>query len=161
MSLMHCLLLLLFLSWILKDVFISSIFPKHHPYNLFVCVSDALKIWQNRGTWVAPSVKHLPWAQVMIQESWDRTLHLVPCSVENLLLPLSLTLLMLSLSLSLTLFLSQINIIFLKKIWQNRYTSLHDGNLDNGILDTPCISQGLVRESRKHTRHLNRCHIGN
>lgn len=71
-SLMHCLLLLLFLSWTLKDVFISSIFPKIEEENLLLPLSLTLlmlslslsltlslsqiniiffkKIWQNRYT---------------------------------------------------------------------------------------------------------------
>ena len=67
---------------------------------------------QQRGTWVAQSVKHLPLAQVMISGSWDGAPCQGPCSVGSLFLPLSLLLhppflimhlLVFSLSLSLSL----------------------------------------------------------
>ena len=45
-----------------------------------------------RGAWVAKLVGHLPSAQIMIPGSWDRVLHWAPCSVRNLLLPLSVAL---------------------------------------------------------------------
>ena len=79
---------------------------------------------QNRGTWVAQSVKRLPLAQVMIPGSWDPGPHWAPCSSRNLLLPLSLLLLLLVCSL----FLCQINKIIKtkqskstenNKLWQN------------------------------------------
>ena len=37
---------------------------------------------------MAQLVKHLPLAQFMIPESWDRATYLAPCSAESLLLPL-------------------------------------------------------------------------
>ena len=41
-----------------------------------------------RGALVAHSVKHLPFALVIIPGSWDGVLHWAPCSVGSLLLPL-------------------------------------------------------------------------
>ena len=58
-----------------------------------------------RGAWMAQSVKHLTWAQVMISVSWDQVPCQAPHWVGNLLLPLPLPLPTLS----------QINIIFKKK----------------------------------------------
>ena len=55
-----------------------------------------------RGAWVAQLVKHLPWAQVIVPESWDPALHWAPCSAGSLLLPLPLQLPLLILSLSLS-----------------------------------------------------------
>lgn len=49
--------------------------------------------------WVAPLVKHLPSAQVMISGSWDRGPRWAPCSVGSLLLPLLLLLPLVVLSL--------------------------------------------------------------
>ena len=64
-----------------------------------------LKIKSNRGTWVAPLVKRLPSAQVMILGSWNGAPCQAPCSAGSLFLPLPryrlpTRLLMLSLSLS-------------------------------------------------------------
>ena len=53
-----------------------------------------------RGTWVVQSVECLPWAQVMIEESWDQAPHWAPWLAESLLLPLLLLLSLLVLFLS-------------------------------------------------------------
>ena len=55
---------------------------------------------ENKGAWVAQSVKRLPLAQVMIPESWDQALHQAPCSTGSLLLSLPLPLPWLVLALS-------------------------------------------------------------
>ena len=47
---------------------------------------------QKNGAWVAQLVKRLPWAQVVIPESWDQAPRWAPCSAGNLLLPLCLPL---------------------------------------------------------------------
>ena len=52
-------------------------------------VESTFKFSLLRGVWVALSVKHLPVAQVMIPESWDRATYWAPCSVRSLFLPLS------------------------------------------------------------------------
>ena len=49
-------------------------------------------ILSKKGTWVAPLVKLLPSAQVMIPGFWDQVLHWAPCSVGGLLLPLPILL---------------------------------------------------------------------
>ena len=64
---------------------------------------------------VAPGVKHLPSAQVMISGSWGRAPHRTPCSVESLLFPFSLPLPLPLLMLILSLSLSQIDKILNKK----------------------------------------------
>ena len=83
-----------------------------------------------QGTWVVQSVKHLPWAQVMILGSWDPAPH-----GESLLLPLPLLLPLIMLSCLLSLSLSQIHKIFKNKIkcswiiytvlWTQRLILLH------------------------------------
>ena len=54
-----------------------------------------LRYMPEEGAWVAQLIKHLPSAQVMISESWDRAPRWASCSGGSLLLPL----LMLSLTL--------------------------------------------------------------
>ena len=63
-------------------------------------VKTKYKNIKKRGAWVAPSVKHLTSAQIMIPKSWDQAPCWAPCSAGSLLLPLPLLLLVFPLSLA-------------------------------------------------------------
>ena len=58
------------------------------------------KSTENRGRLDGSVIGHLPSAQGMILEFWDRAPHRVPCSAGSLLLPLPLPLLVFPLSLA-------------------------------------------------------------
>ena len=70
------------------------------PLQLFKTIGILFQIQVYWGPWVAQSVKHLPFAQVMISWSWDGALCWAPCSTGSLLLPLTVPLPLLVLTVS-------------------------------------------------------------
>ena len=61
---------------------------KDNHWKLLISVRVAnLNIYKFLGTWVAQSAMHLPLAQVLIPESWNRAPGQAPSSAGSLLLP--------------------------------------------------------------------------